>query len=77
MSTAIRHAREAILLSNPLKTDSIKLLVLPHLAYLEVQWDSLVNAGANIDSAMFYEQRTDNRMVKGYAWFRKDGWNIF
>lgn len=73
MPAAIRYAQEAIQQGNSFTDGQFKAFGFATLAYLNVQRDSLLKAQGNIDSALFYSEKTANRIVQGYVWLRK-GW---
>lgn len=73
MTAAIGYTREAIQWSSTFADGKYKAFAFTTLAYLNVQRDSLLSAQRNIDSALVYADKTTDRVVKGYVWFRK-GW---
>lgn len=73
MTAAIGYTREAIRLSDAFADGRYKAFAFATLAYLNVQRDSLLLAQRNIDSALIFADKTTDRVVKGYVWFRK-GW---
>ncbi len=70
---AINMEKKALQLALPFSDGQYKAFTFATLTYLYIQTDSVVSARQAIDSALWYADRTENAVVKGYVWFRK-GW---
>lgn len=70
---AINLEQQALLLGEPLKDGQYKAFTYGTLTLLYVEVKDYAAARTAIDSALWYAERTDNKVVKGFVWFRK-GW---
>ncbi|SFD18186.1 regulatory protein, luxR family [Chitinophaga sp. CF118] len=71
--TAIGMEQQALAMSNGLKDKQYKAFVYGCLIHLYALNDSMQLAGKAADSAVWYADKTDNNITKGFVWFRK-GW---
>ena len=73
---AIALEQQALILAGPLKDGQYKSFTYSTLVMLYSEVKDYEAARFAADSAVWYAGRTNNRVIKGYAWLRK-GWLEF
>ena len=73
LKTAIGMEQQALVMSNGLQDLQYKSFVYGCLVHLYALNDSIQLARKAADSAVWYADKTDNNIAKGFAWYRK-GW---
>ncbi|AEV99098.1 regulatory protein LuxR [Niastella koreensis GR20-10] len=73
IKSAMRIAEKALSLSRQLPDARYQALVYTHLVFLHFINEEMPLAHKASDSALWYADKTSDRRIKGFAWFRK-GW---
>ncbi|MGN7986630.1 LuxR family transcriptional regulator [Pedobacter sp. 22226] len=73
LSLSFKQADEALKIGSELKDGKSKAMAFATLVHLYVWKKDLKNAYQSLDSALYYAQKTKDRVALGFVWFRS-GW---